>query len=45
MEAGDCPLLNINAMCAISVKSYLKPNVAINIAAFLCIAYTTKMPI
>ncbi len=24
MEAGDCPPLNINAMLAISVKSYLK---------------------
>ena len=24
MEAGDCPPLNINAMSAISVKSYLK---------------------
>ncbi len=24
MEAGDCPPLNINAMRAISVKSYLK---------------------
>ncbi len=24
MEAGDCPALNINAMRAISVKSYLK---------------------
>ncbi len=24
MEAGDCPSLNINAMRAISVKSYLK---------------------
>ncbi len=23
MEAGDCPPLNINAMWAISVKSYL----------------------
>ncbi len=23
MEAGHCPLLNINALCAIYVKSYL----------------------
>ncbi len=26
MEAGDCPPLNINAMWAISVKSYLNQN-------------------
>ncbi len=24
MEAGDCPPLDMNAMCTISVKSYLK---------------------
>ncbi len=24
MEAGDCPPLNLNAMRAVSVKSYLK---------------------
>ncbi len=30
METGDCPPLNINAMCAISVKSYLKLLVHVN---------------
>ena len=31
MEAGDCSPLNINAMRAISVKSYLNPLVVHNL--------------